>query len=313
MVSKRPGNSRDDKSGRASNRTYKADVKPKKEPASKGNSSTGNKSKDNNSKPAKKFGDDRSRSKSPFWSTDKSRENRPDADRPAGRAGKYKGNTNNIDKRPPSQKRRDEASGDSRPFIPRNKESRSSTDKPKKDFGSRSPGKGKAFISRDKPNSFGERAMRSPGNDRGESRTEDRKFSRPASGRGFKKSDDHRSAGRAERSKSGYDKITRDTGAPVKTLRGRKKAAEPKESGLIRLNRYISNAGICSRRKADDLISAGVVSVNGVVISELGYKVDPQKDEVRYNGEMLKREKMVYVLLNKPKDYITTTDDPQER
>ncbi|HWK56609.1 MAG TPA: pseudouridine synthase [Parapedobacter sp.] len=88
---------------------------------------------------------------------------------------------------------------------------------------------------------------------------------------------------------------------------------EIKEDGLIRLNRYIANAGICSRRKADELIEAGVITVNGNVVTELGSKVDPAKDEVRYNGERLRREKMVYVLLNKPKDYITTTDDPQER
>ena len=95
-------------------------------------------------------------------------------------------------------------------------------------------------------------------------------------------------------------------------MRGRKEK-ENKDTGLIRLNRYIANAGICSRRKADELVEAGVVSVNGEVINELGHKVDPMKDEIRYNGELLKREKMVYVLLNKPKDYITTTDDPQER
>ncbi len=83
--------------------------------------------------------------------------------------------------------------------------------------------------------------------------------------------------------------------------------------GLIRLNRYISNSGVCSRRKADELIFEGLVSVNGEVVTELGTRVDPAKDEIRYNGERLKREKMVYVLLNKPKDYITTTDDPQER
>jgi 23S rRNA pseudouridine2605 synthase len=98
--------------------------------------------------------------------------------------------------------------------------------------------------------------------------------------------------------------------APVTRAR---KTQEPKDDGLIRLNRYIANSGICSRRKADELIEAGVVSVNGVPVSELGHKVDPYKDEVRYNGELLKREKRVYVLLNKPKDYITTTDDPQER
>ncbi|RKR85527.1 pseudouridine synthase [Mucilaginibacter gracilis] len=100
---------------------------------------------------------------------------------------------------------------------------------------------------------------------------------------------------------------------PDRTMRSRKKSTQDPDKGKIRLNRYISNAGICSRRKADELIVAGVVSVNGQVISELGFKVDPYKDEVRYNGETLKREKMVYVLLNKPKDYITTTEDPQER
>lgn len=95
----------------------------------------------------------------------------------------------------------------------------------------------------------------------------------------------------------------------------RKKAAvtQPKDDGLIRLNRYISNAGVCSRRKADELIESGVVTVNGEVVTALGTKVDPATDEIRYNGERLKREKMVYVLLNKPKDFITTTDDPQER
>ncbi len=96
------------------------------------------------------------------------------------------------------------------------------------------------------------------------------------------------------------------------TMRSRK-APIVKDDGLIRLNRYIANSGICSRRKADELIAAGVVSVNGQAISELGHKIDPAKDEIRYNGELLKREKKVYVLLNKPKDYITTTDDPQER
>ena len=91
------------------------------------------------------------------------------------------------------------------------------------------------------------------------------------------------------------------------------KPAFKKDSEFIRLNRYIANAGICSRRKADELIAAGVVSVNGEVISELGAKVNPATDQIRYNGELLKTEKMVYVLLNKPKDFITTTEDPQER
>jgi 23S rRNA pseudouridine2605 synthase len=111
---------------------------------------------------------------------------------------------------------------------------------------------------------------------------------------------------------SGPKSFSKDRPAPVPTLRSRKESSKA-DDGKIRLNRYIANSGICSRRKADELIAAGVVSVNGIPVSELGHKVDPAKDEVRYNGELLKREKRVYVLLNKPKDYITTTDDPQER
>ncbi|MGJ1237036.1 MULTISPECIES: pseudouridine synthase [Sphingobacterium] len=95
--------------------------------------------------------------------------------------------------------------------------------------------------------------------------------------------------------------------------RPKKKAEDAEDDGLVRLNRYIANAGICSRRKADELITAGVIWVNGEPVTELGTKVDPATDEIRYNNERLKREKNVYVLLNKPKDYITTTDDPQER
>lgn len=79
-----------------------------------------------------------------------------------------------------------------------------------------------------------------------------------------------------------------------------------------RLNKYIAASGICSRREADRLISAGLVSVNGKVITELGTKVRPG-DEVRYNGERIRNEKKVYLLLNKPKDFVTTTYDPRER
>ena len=80
----------------------------------------------------------------------------------------------------------------------------------------------------------------------------------------------------------------------------------------IRLNRYIANAGVCSRREADELIAAGAVSVNGKVITEMGYRLQ-DGDKVSYGGETLKREKLVYVLLNKPKDFITTLDDPTQR
>lgn len=80
----------------------------------------------------------------------------------------------------------------------------------------------------------------------------------------------------------------------------------------IRLNKYIANAGVCSRREADALIENGLISVNGVIVKELGHKVF-KKDNVEYQGKRLNPEKPVYVLLNKPKDFITTTDDPMER
>ncbi|MCS6823223.1 MAG: rRNA pseudouridine synthase [Cytophagaceae bacterium] len=88
--------------------------------------------------------------------------------------------------------------------------------------------------------------------------------------------------------------------------------SQEKDSALIRLNRFISNSGVCSRREADELISQGLITVNGKTITELGYKVS-YNDEVRYDGRLLNPEKKVYLLLNKPKDYITTTDDPKER
>jgi 23S rRNA pseudouridine2605 synthase len=80
----------------------------------------------------------------------------------------------------------------------------------------------------------------------------------------------------------------------------------------VRLNRYVANAGICSRREADVLIATGVVTVNGKIVTEMGYKVNPT-DVVTYGGVPIKNEVKKYLLLNKPKDYITTMDDPEER
>ena len=92
----------------------------------------------------------------------------------------------------------------------------------------------------------------------------------------------------------------------------RKKTDADSDDGLIRLNKYIANAGVCSRREADELIASGVVSVNGKIVTQLGTKIAPT-DNVQFGGETLRREKNVYILLNKPKDYITTTDDPEGR
>ena len=80
----------------------------------------------------------------------------------------------------------------------------------------------------------------------------------------------------------------------------------------VRLNKFLANAGVCSRREADEYIQAGVVTVNGNVVTELGTKV-LRSDEVRFHDQPVVMEKKVYVLLNKPKDYVTTSDDPQQR
>ena len=87
---------------------------------------------------------------------------------------------------------------------------------------------------------------------------------------------------------------------------------QDQQSLPIRLNKYIANAGVCSRREADTLIEAGAIYVNGVVVTELGFKVKPT-DEVRFGDTILQRERPVYLLLNKPKDYITTMDDEFDR
>lgn len=88
--------------------------------------------------------------------------------------------------------------------------------------------------------------------------------------------------------------------------------SEKPTSDEIRLNRFISNSGVCSRREADKLIGMGLVTVNGQTITEMGYKVK-RTDDVRYEGRKLSAERPVYILLNKPKGFITTTEDPQER
>ena len=82
-----------------------------------------------------------------------------------------------------------------------------------------------------------------------------------------------------------------------------------KQVGEMRLNRFLAQSGLCSRREADDFITAGVVSVNGKIVTELGTKVNPE-DEVRFNGEIVKGEKKVYILMNKPKGFVTSVEDP---
>ena len=96
-----------------------------------------------------------------------------------------------------------------------------------------------------------------------------------------------------------------------------KKRIEYKEENIdptepLRLNKFLANAGVCSRREADEFIQAGLVTVNGEVVTELGTKI-LRTDEVKFHDAPVSLEKKVYVLLNKPKDYVTTSDDPQQR
>ena len=117
-----------------------------------------------------------------------------------------------------------------------------------------------------------------------------------------------------------YERTDRKPFGEKRTLGGRRgyrrekdpEFDRPRATGEIRLNKYLADSGICSRREADDLILAGAVTVNGEVVTELGTKVKTT-DKVMYGGQTLNREKLRYVLLNKPKGVITTSDDPYER
>lgn len=119
----------------------------------------------------------------------------------------------------------------------------------------------------------------------------------------------------AYQQRGGYRQRTPDYDPNAKY--SQKKRIEYKEANIdptvpVRLNKYLANAGICSRREADEFIQAGVVSVNGQVVTELGTKV-LRTDDIRFHDQKVSMEKKVYVLLNKPKDCVTTSDDPQQR
>ncbi len=302
MVFKRPTNSRDDKNGRSSNR----DEKPKRTSSSTRGGFSKSTDKSNNTDSKKRYSSGPAAERSSFSSSGEKKSfgpRKPYSGRPTG-----DGESKSFEKKKPySGRSTDSGDASRKPYGTRS--DRNSDERPKRSFGA-DKGEKKRFET-----SYEKKPARAGGSEdrpkRGgfESRG-GKKFDNGAS-RSFKR--DGEKPFRKPRPES--NEFEQEFSAPVRTMRSKKAPAAPKEkeSGLIRLNRYIANAGICSRRKADELIEAGVVSVNGEVVSELGYKVDPAKDEIRYNGEMLRREKNVYVLLNKPKDYITTTDDPQER
>ncbi len=118
----------------------------------------------------------------------------------------------------------------------------------------------------------------------------------------FQRNGEHRQFTKPQRNKGLYSQ--------KKRIQYRERFEDPTKP--IRLNKYLANAGICSRREADDFIQAGVITVNGVVVDNLGAKVLPT-DKVMFHDQPVRREHKVYILLNKPKNTVTTTDDPQER
>jgi 23S rRNA pseudouridine2605 synthase len=340
MVFKKPGNSRDDKSNNSTGRRTGNGDQPRNSSSPRTrNAASGGFKKSDDGAPKKRFGSDGNADKKPSSSSRRSTGSF-NADEKQKRSF---GNSAAGDKKPyASRGTKPDATGGERSFK-KNSDSRgSSTDKPfSRSAGSRGTSADKPFSkfsprsAEDKP-----RNRRPPETNNVPNPNADKSFKRNDSFGGEKRRThkprniDNADGGaerkpynkavgssrtwdnRTEEEKNApkRDRSEFEDERPTRVLRGRnKKAAEKTDDHLIRLNRYIANAGICSRRKADELIAAGVVSVNGEVISELGHKVDPSKDVIRYNGETLKREKMVYVLLNKPKDYITTTDDPQER
>ena len=147
-------------------------------------------------------------------------------------------------------------------------------------------------------------------NDEKEERGE-RNFDKPKS-----RYNDKKRSEKSERKPYGK-RFDRDEERPRGGRRGYRREKDPefdrpRATGEIRLNKYLADSGICSRREADDLILAGAVTVNGEVVTELGTKVKTT-DKVVYGGQTLNREKLRYVLLNKPKGVITTSDDPYER
>ena len=206
--------------------------------------------------------------------------------------------------------------GERKPYSSDNKGERKPFDGERKPYGERS--ERKPFDGERKP--YGERSERKPFDG------ERKSFSDKPEGRYEKKEKTigsakanfggdnlfkaHRPIEQSEKWTPSYKLDQYKDSAPKSVQR--KMVASEKKNAEVRLNRYIANAGICSRREADDIIKTGEIRVNGTVVTEMGYQVQPG-DIVKYGNKKLNREKMVYVLVNKPKDFITTTEDPEER
>jgi 23S rRNA pseudouridine2605 synthase len=220
------------------------------------------------------------------------------SDRPkrnSGKSFKSKGNTGKSSKESPSSRRFSSSKRKEEP--PFDKRKRTSRTENGENFSSKSLRSEKNFSdNRDS----GKPAKR---NDFKKDNYKGQKYKQESSE--FRKKSFSRERNDGFKKPGGYSTET----ARKKTTVKKEKEGEGEE---IRLNKYIANAGFCSRREADTYIQTGVVTVNGEIITELGYKIKPG-DRVLFGGKPVIGEKPVYILLNKPKDYITTSKDPQNR
>ena len=179
----------------------------------------------------------------------------------------------------------------------------------------RSYGEGRSNYGENRGNSYGERRPRQYGENRGGSsygnRSEGRSFGGPRKPMG----------GKPKSKKPGRKpNFTRESTEGINRMISRRPVVNGSEStetpfpmpiqDTVRLNKFIANSGVCSRREADTLIQAGVVTVNGEVVTELGTKVNIFTDDIRFNGQRLKGEEKVYIVMNKPKGFVTTASDP---
>ena len=165
------------------------------------------------------------------------------------------------------------------------------------------------------------RKSEKPGFRRSERSGSDRPgFSKPGFGRSDRPSRFGKPSGRFDR-RGNSPRFSRESDEGINRMISRKPLVEDNKFSdsetfhgnfeeEVRLNKFIANSGVCSRREADTFIQAGVVTVNGEVVTELGTKVNVLKDEVKFNGERLKGEEKVYIVMNKPSGYVTTASDP---
>lgn len=194
------------------------------------------------------------------------------------------------DNRPAFDEKPRRTSGGERPF--RGGHPQAETDKPR--FGTKGR-TGAAYDGQSDSKPFGERGPKRFG-------------AKPGAKGGFKKFGD-KADGKFGPKKPGFRKDKPGSRKQDDKPRSYPKYDPAKQTGEMRLNRFLAQSGICSRREADDFITAGLVSVNGRIVTELGSKVMPS-DEVRFNDSRVEGEKKVYLVLNKPKGYVTSLDDP---